>query len=385
MKQSTSFAQVATNLLNVLQGYTKSIRFVAVLTMLLIVGIGQAWGETTNLTQSIIYSTGSAATGYASYTFTVDGRSWNAYAIKNQHSNATKDQHYLQIKKYASSTAYYIQIPTMPGKITSIKMTVGSTQQPMSGGENTATLYFSNKNSTSATGTGVASGTGDKTVTIDCSALNLTSGYITASAGVRIWDVAVTYETAATKLATPTNLKVADVTTTSATLSWDAVTYASGYTVTVGSTPHSANTNSISLNSLTPSTTYKWSVVAKGNGSTYTDSESAKGSDFTTDTPKKYTVTWMVDKEKLSTEDVYEGAKWSSLTLPTAPNPNDYCGQVFAGWTTTNIGSTGLDKDNDATAIQNLNLMTSENKSSKTNTITGDITFYAVFADYANE
>ena len=253
MKQSTSFAQVATNLLNVLQGYTKSIRFVAVLTMLLIVGIGQAWGETTNLTQSIIYSTGSAATGYASYTFTVDGRSWNAYAIKNQHSNATKDQHYLQIKKYASSTAYYIQIPTMPGKITSIKMTVGSAQQPMSGGENTATLYFSNKNSTSATGTGVASGTGDKTVTIDCSALNLTSGYITASAGVRIWDVAVTYETAATKLATPTNLKVADVTTTSATLSWDAVTYASGYTVTVGSTPHSANTNSISLNSLTPS------------------------------------------------------------------------------------------------------------------------------------
>ena len=37
MNQSTSFAQVATNLLNVLQGYTKGIRFVAVLTTLLIV------------------------------------------------------------------------------------------------------------------------------------------------------------------------------------------------------------------------------------------------------------------------------------------------------------------------------------------------------------
>ena len=47
MKQSTTFAQVATNLLNVLQGYTKGIRFVAVLTMLLIVGIGQAWGQYT--------------------------------------------------------------------------------------------------------------------------------------------------------------------------------------------------------------------------------------------------------------------------------------------------------------------------------------------------
>ncbi len=47
MKQSTTFAQVATNLLNVLQGYTKGIRFVAILTMLLIVGIGQAWGQYT--------------------------------------------------------------------------------------------------------------------------------------------------------------------------------------------------------------------------------------------------------------------------------------------------------------------------------------------------
>lgn len=101
-----------------------------------------------------------------------------------------------------------------------------------------------------------------------------------------------------------------------------------------------------------------------------------------------HTVTWIVNgneyTEGTPTASVYEGAKWSSLTLPTAPNPNDYCGQVFAGWTTTNIGSTGLDKDNDATAIQNLNLMTSENKSSKTNTITEPTTFYAVFADYAD-
>ena len=102
----------------------------------------------------------------------------------------------------------------------------------------------------------------------------------------------------------------------------------------------------------------------------------------------QHTVKWMVNgieyTEGNPTASVYEGAKWSSLTLPAAPNPNDYCGQVFAGWTTTNIGSTGLDKDNDATAIQNLNLMTSENKSSKTNTITEPTTFYAVFADYAD-
>jgi hypothetical protein len=38
---------VATNLLNVLQGYTKGIRFVAVLTMLLSIGVGKAWADYT--------------------------------------------------------------------------------------------------------------------------------------------------------------------------------------------------------------------------------------------------------------------------------------------------------------------------------------------------
>ena len=45
MNQSTSFAQVATNLLNLLQGYTKGIRFVVVLTLLLTMGIGQVWAD----------------------------------------------------------------------------------------------------------------------------------------------------------------------------------------------------------------------------------------------------------------------------------------------------------------------------------------------------
>lgn len=138
------------------------------------------------------------------------------------------------------------------------------------------------------------------------------------------------------------------------------------------------------LTDLTANTTYYVRPYAtNGNGTAYGTQTSFK----TLDLPK-HTVTWIVNgneyTEGTPTASVYEGAKWSSLTLPTAPNPNDYCGQVFAGWTTTNIGSTGLDKDNDATAIQNLNLMTSENKSSKTNTITDDITFYAVFADYAD-
>ena len=46
MKQFTTCANVANRFFKVLQGYTKGIRFVAVLTVLLTMGFGQAWGET---------------------------------------------------------------------------------------------------------------------------------------------------------------------------------------------------------------------------------------------------------------------------------------------------------------------------------------------------
>ena len=155
---------------------------------------GGGGSSTTTLTNANIVSAGDAANGYDSWSLS-DGNSnsYTAYAIKNYHSNATKDKHFLQIKKYASSTAYYIQIPALGTKITSITMTVSSTNQPMTGGGNSATLFFSSSNSTSATGTGIASGTGTSSVTIDASSLNLNTGYITASGAVRIWDIVITY------------------------------------------------------------------------------------------------------------------------------------------------------------------------------------------------
>lgn len=151
--------------------------------------------STTKLTNANIVSAGDADSGYTSLNLTDgNGNNYTAYAIKNKHSNATSSYHYLQIKKYASSTAYYIQIPELGTKITSITMTVSSTNQPMTGGGNSATLYFSNSNSTSAAGTGVASGTGASSVTINCSSLNLNTGYITASGAVRIWDIEIAYD-----------------------------------------------------------------------------------------------------------------------------------------------------------------------------------------------
>ena len=151
--------------------------------------------NTVTLTNANIVAAGSGATSYSSWTLNdEDGNEWSAYAIKNQHSNATSAYHYLQIKASSSSTQYYIHIPEIGTKITKIVMTVSGSSKPMDGGSNGATLFFSSENTTSATGVGVASGTGASSVTINTSDLNLNTGYITASGAVRVWDVAVTYE-----------------------------------------------------------------------------------------------------------------------------------------------------------------------------------------------
>lgn len=151
---------------------------------------------TYTLTNSQIVSGGpDEADGYGDKAITdANGKTWNAYAIKNYHSKATSGYHYLQIKVYDNTTASYIQVPAYGTRITELQMTVSGSSAPMGNGGNGATIFFSADNTTKTTGPDVASGTGSSTVTIDCSALNLNTGYITASGSVRIWDVKVTYE-----------------------------------------------------------------------------------------------------------------------------------------------------------------------------------------------
>lgn len=156
---------------------------------------GQGGGDPlkTQLTSAQIKS-GSGATSYGDCSATDgNGFTYLAYAIKNQHSNATSDYNFWQIKKYASKLAYFVQLPEFPGNIKTIKLTVSGSGQAMTAGGNAATLYFSSSNSTAADGTGVVSGTGASSITIDASSLNLNTGYITASGALRIWDIEIEY------------------------------------------------------------------------------------------------------------------------------------------------------------------------------------------------
>ena len=261
-------------------------KFLALLAIMLMGG-SSAWAETktATLSNANIVADGSPTNSYATYSITDgNGKTWNAYAIKNYHSKATSDYHYLQIKKYASNTAYYLQVPEYGTKITSITMTVSSSSKPMTDGGNSATLYFSSSNETSAAGTGVASGTGASSVTIDCSSLNLNTGYITASGAVRIWDVTITYEGGSTSPVITAN----DVNIT--------------YDATSGSIEYTIN-NEVEGGSVSAAVTQgNWLTLIQETASPITFTCSANSE--TTDRTAIVTLTYTYNTNEIVTKDV---------------------------------------------------------------------------------
>ena len=147
---------------------------------------------------------------------------------------------------------------------------------------------------------------------------------------------------------------------TSGTLS---ITAPTGYTVSP--TSKSVNgTLSATTITVTPNTstegTFNNNVTISGGGLTSNVTVA-----LTMTVKEKYTVTWSVDGST-TTERVFKDAKPTTLpTISTLP-----CGEVFVGWTDAENG----------------NYTHGTSKLYKTvgeiPDITGDITFYAVFADY---
>ena len=125
-------------------------------------------------------------TGYADYKITDDnGFVYNVHAIVNKHSKATAKYKFMQIK---SGSDFYIQIPNVGTAITKIEMVVSNANNPMTGGGNSAKLYFS---STKNTSNAVANGTGASSVTLSMPNNTLTGGYILAGAAVRVWEIKI--------------------------------------------------------------------------------------------------------------------------------------------------------------------------------------------------
>ena len=149
-----------------------------------------------------------------------------------------------------------------------------------------------------------------------------------------------------------------------------------GVTVTVTPTPAS-HYHVKSVTATNPSTAGSAQVVDNGDG-TYTITYAANSTGESTinvvfEEDTKYTVTWMVNGVPYTigapSTTVYADERVA--TLPTPPEPNAYCGDVFVGWTTENPASGNF---NEAPTVYNEQLAFPP--------ATGNQTFYAVFADY---
>ena len=159
---------------------------------------------------------------------------------------------------------------------------------------------------------------------------NKTNGLFACYASASQEPIAIYKEASGTpdpiKLATPENLSVSGVTASSATLTWNEVEHASSYIVNLEGNEHETNTNSLTLNELTASTTYKWTVKAKGDGINYSDSENSSQSSFTTDAAT-YTITYVTNGGTK-----VESTSGTALPDPLPTTTRDH--YTFAGWYT---------------------------------------------------
>ena len=182
-----------------------------------------------------------------------------------------------------------------------------------------------------------------------------------------------------TQLPAPTELSESVTAYNAATFTWNKVDDATKYEIIItppafgGSTTYTTTgtETTYTATDLSPETTYKWTVKAIGDGTTYCDSEESAEGTFTTPAKPKYTITWSTPLGT-STTQVTQGEK---IILPT-PDPTS-CSTTytrFVGWFTEAAG-----RDGTPSTTLPATQVTSETVA------TGDATYYAVFSDGAEQ
>ena len=348
MKQSTSFAQVATNLLNVLQRYTKGIRFTAILIILFTIGVGQVWAATETLSCSAgTISNNTMTFSTTNFTFVHakgDGSSfasyspWRVYAKNTVTITAGSGVASIDKIEIVHSSNYYSTIKSSSGNVTMASTSGGTTTINSTSGK-TVTLTVTGTSQSrwsSIKITYTAASSCDKKVTVNKG---------TPSNGSFSISKTGTYETCAAPLV----------------ITLSNITPSAGYQF--GEITQSGINTDVTIDQANKKVTY-----AQNTSGTSTIN-------VTFNALPTHTVTWKVNGTEYNagspTTQVYDGGKVT--TLPTAPDPANYCGQVFAGWTTTPI-------DGEIDTEPSVLFTTAANSPE----ITGNITFYAVFADYAD-
>lgn len=291
--------------------------------------------------------------GYGSFDFSVGGYTFHVSAATKCTDSGTANK-WFQLKKNND----YIQIPTLPGKITNISSSAirTATSANVSTG-----VYF---NSSATTSQAIASETLSSATSFSLDVTgNNTSGYLLVGAATCINQLSVTYSTASYSnfLTTccehivPAPEVEGTSTKNTITLSWTNVTGANGYTVTCsGGTPgevtSSGTSRTCEITGLSPNTAYTWTVVATYD-SPYCQATAANGS---TTTKQVYTVSY--NKNGGTIANLPSGGSYAAgETVTVAAKPDGDVskgGYEFTGWNTAATpsgSSTHYDADGTAT------------------------------------
>ena len=359
MKQSTSFAQVANNLLNVLQGYSKTIRLL--LVMFLTLTVSAAWAETTTYTVSASSGklsnwTGAVGSAYAdgSVKFDSSGDNYANAAIWSGEVSTGMTELAVTISYKLNGTSNSQNVFTVSVVNSSGTAIVSKTFAPTATSKTDVTLIFDNL-SGSPTGLKMVYTT-KKSGNVGVYSVSATATYSTTppctEPTIATQPTGATYATGATATA----LKVV--------ASGDDLTY-QWYSNTSNSTSGATKINGATNSTYTPSTStvgtkYYYCIVSSGSCSTTSNIVSVVVKNPT------YTVIWKSNGVVIRTDNNVESG--TNKTAPTiSPIP---CGDVIAGWT---------DAENYVHKTSTL-----YSGATPSIPITGDITFYAVFADYAD-
>jgi hypothetical protein len=320
-----------------------------VLTMLLTMGIGQAWGAEVTATLSF------ASTAQRT-SFSTTKQVWeqNGVTFTNDKSSSTNN-----VADYANPVRLYAN-----SKVT-VAFTSNMTKIVFDCSSTAYATAMKNSIGNSATASS------DKvTVTLDGNSNTFTVAKLTAQ--VRLDAITVTYEesvsctepTIATQPTGATYTTGATATALKVVASGDDLTY-QWYSNTSNSTSGATKINGATNSTYTPSTSttgtkYYYCIVSSGTCSTTSNIVSVVVKNPT------YTVIWKSNGVVIRTDNNVESG--TNKTAPTiSPIP---CGDVIAGWTDAVDGN------------YEHGTSTLHSGATPSITITSDKTFYAVFADY---
>ena len=363
---------MANSIKNLLQGYTKGIRFTAILTLLFTIGVGQMLGAHTVVKASemvsgekyIITAVYNGKTYYLKPASFSAGSStaanYSAELTEEAAWTFTKSGNIWEISTTISGTKYYLGHndtnngvksvnPKNNGDYTIVASTSGATTVKMTANSRDLALYQSSNWRCYSSNSGV------KTITL----------YKVESATPTLTATPTSLAFGTVEKGSPVDAKTFSISGSNLTNGTLTITAPVGYSVS----PESQSVNgtlSATTITVTPNTStegiFNNNVTISGGGLTSNVTVA-----LTMTVKEKYTVTWSVDGST-TTERVFKDAQ------PTTP-PNISklpCGDMFVGWTDAENG----------------NYTHGTSKLYKTigeiPAITDDITFYAVFADYAD-